>query len=393
VLGGEWQGACYVVERRYEPSRWYGREQVGAISTRLSDAAGEAALVAGGSPACPPFVFFDLETTGLAGGAGTYAFLVGCGRCEADGAFVTRQFLLVRHGDERELLAAVGDALGAAGALVSFNGKSFDAPLLEMRHLFHRLEWAAGRTPHLDVLHPARRFWGGPDNSLIALEAQLLGAMRTGDVPGFEIPSRYFQFVRSGDAGPLAAVLEHNRLDLLSLAGLTARLLDLVRQGPEATADAQEALALGRVYARGGLDARACESYQRAVMVGKGARASTTRIDALRSLALLHRRARRFEDAASCWQQLLAWPGCPPGVVREAGEALAIHHEHRVRDLAVAKAFALRSLDAVASNDEGPRPQWTEALQHRVKRIEKKMNKSQLSRFNSQNTGRLRLET
>jgi hypothetical protein len=127
-------------------------------------------------------------------------------------------------------------------------------------------------------------------------------------------------------------------------------------------------------------------------MVGKGARGSTTMIDALRSLALLHRRARRFEDAASCWQQLLAGPGCPPGVVREAGEALAIHHEHRVRDLAVAKAFALRSLDAVASNDEGPRPQWTEALQHRVRRIEKKITRSQLSTLNSQGAGRLSLE-
>jgi len=127
--------------------------------------------------------------------------------------------------------------------------------------------------------------------------------------------------------------------------------------------------------------------------VGKGARASTTRIDALRSLALLHRRARRFEDAAASWQQLLAVPGCPPGVVREAGEALSIHHEHRVRDLTVAKAFALRSLDAVASNDEGPRPQWTEALQHRVRRIEKKMNKSQVSRLNSQGAGLLRLES
>jgi hypothetical protein len=99
----------------------------------------------------------------------------------------------------------------------------------------------------------------------------------------------------------------------------------------------------------------------------------------VRSLALLHRRGRRFEDAAACWQQLLAWPRCPPGVVREAGEALAIHHEHRVRDLAVAKAFALRSLDAVASNGDGPRPQWTEALRYRVARIERKIRKADVS--------------
>ena len=97
-----------------------------------------AAVCAGGSSARPPFVFFDLETTGLSGGAGTLAFLVGCGWFDRDGSFVTRQFLLARHADERVLLEAVAAELARAGALVSFNGKSFDAPLLEGRYLFHR---------------------------------------------------------------------------------------------------------------------------------------------------------------------------------------------------------------------------------------------------------------
>ena len=88
-------------------------------------------------------LFFDLETTGLSGGAGTYAFLVGCGWFDDDGAFVTRQFLLRGFADERPLLERVADELARAGALVSFNGKSFDAPLLETRYLFHRLEWPA----------------------------------------------------------------------------------------------------------------------------------------------------------------------------------------------------------------------------------------------------------
>ena len=93
--------------------------------------------------------------------------------------------------------------------------------------------------------------------SLQALERQILGARRAGDVPGFEIPARYFQFVRSGDAGPLRAVLEHNRLDLLTLASLTARLLHLARTGPDGARDAREVLALGHVYARAGLEERA----------------------------------------------------------------------------------------------------------------------------------------
>ena len=182
-------------------------------------------------------------------------------------------------------------------------------------------------------------------------------------MPGFEIPARYFQFVRSGDARPLAAVLEHNRLDLLSLAGLTARLFHLIAAGHGEARDAREALALGRVYARAGLDGRARAALAAAADAARG----PLRIDALRALALAWRRARRFDAAADCWRQLLDERGCPPQVAREATEALAIHHEHRVRDLAAARAFALRTLEA-----DG-RPRWARAAEHRLARIERKM--------------------
>jgi hypothetical protein len=195
---------------------------------------------------------------------------------------------------------------------------------------------------------------------------------------------RYFDFIRSGDAGPLRAVLEHNRLDLLSLAGLAARLLDLVRRGPGAARHPREALALGRVYASGGLDGRAREAYQHAcreasmarVDVSRIARASKTvteasmasiRVIGLRSLALLSRRSRRYDDAAAYWRDLLDLPACPPHVAREASQALAVHHEHRVRDLPAAKAFALRSFDS-------HKPAWNQAVQYRLARIERKIS-------------------
>ena len=149
-----------------------------------------------------------------------------------------------------------------------------------------------------------------PSCSLGALERQILGARRVGDVPGFEIPARYFQFVRTGDARPLAAVLEHNRLDLLSLAGLTARLLHLAQRGPAAANDAREALALGRVYARAGLDGRARDAFaarRRSMPSAHGA----VRVDALRALALAWRRARRYDEAAACWRALLDVPALP----------------------------------------------------------------------------------
>ena len=387
ILGGDWcrcDGlSCFVVERRQAPETTYGRDRVATIAARLADAAGEASLVMGGASARPPFVFFDLETTGLSGGAGTCAFLVGCGAFDDDGGFLTRQFVLLRHADERQLLQMVGAELTSAGTLVTFNGKSFDAPLIETRYLFHRLEWTGGDLPHLDVLHPARRFWsdGGAGNtpcSLQALEHAVLGARRMGDVPGSEIPTRYFEFIRSGDARPLRAVLEHNRLDLLSLAGLTARLLDLVRRGPGAVRHAREALALGRVYARGGLDSRAREAYQHACteasmacteasMACTEASMASIKIDGLRSLALLSRRSRQYDEAATYWRELLDLPACPSHAAREASQALAVHHEHRARDLPAARAFALRSFDA-------HKPAWNQAVQYRLARLERKIS-------------------
>ena len=400
ALGGIWRGGCFVVERRWNPAVRHGDEAVGTLAERLEEGSGDAVLYCSGAPARAPFVFFDLETTGLSGGAGTQAFLVGCARFEADGSFVTRQFLLARYVDERRLLETVSAELARAGTLVSFNGKSFDLPLLETRYLFHRLPWNGRELPHVDVLHPARRFWwtdpgrafqarrdGDPERialhkdgrcSLVALERQIVGARRAGDVPGFEIPGRYFQFVRSGDARPLAAVLEHNRLDLLTLAALTARLLYLTRRGPASARDPREVLALGHVYAGAGLEDRARAAYSHAIDRCRSPRGAydPIRIEALRLLALAWRRARQFEKAAACWSELLDIRGCPAPLGREATIALAIHHEHRKRDLVLAKRFALGGL---ASVDAGLRPALVQAVKHRLARIERKMGASGLN--------------
>src|ERR1051325_2645443 len=222
LLEGQWYGHCFIVERKFPASTKYGRMRIGELAERLHASAHEAPLVcgpstslgAGGAVAAPPFVFFDLETTGLSGGAGTLAFLVGCGWVDEEGGFTPRQYRLARYSAERAMLASVAEELARAGAIVSFNGKSFDAPLLETRYLFHRIEWDRSQRPHIDVLHPARRFWKEDDCSLVVLEQQILGSWREDDVSGFEIPERYFRFVRSGDASPLAGGLEHNRRDL-----------------------------------------------------------------------------------------------------------------------------------------------------------------------------------
>jgi uncharacterized protein YprB with RNaseH-like and TPR domain len=376
ALGGAWVehggDRVFMVERRWAAGSRHGDVRVGDMTDRLSREGlaaslltGQAAPVhAGGSP----FLFFDLETTGLSGGAGTFAFLIGCGQCEPDGAFATRQYLLVDHRAERAMLDALARELSRSATLVSFNGKSFDALVIETRCLFHRLEWAGADVPHLDVLHPARRFWAGEDCSLIALESQVLRASRLDDVPGFDIPRRYFHFLRSGDAGPLAAVMQHNQLDLLSLAALAARLFELIDSGPEHAVEAREAFALGHLYARGGLDRSARASYERAVALSRAS--PSVQVPALRALALMERRARRYEAAAAWWRRALELPRCPPRVAREAAEALAIHAEHRRRDFAAARSFALQSLDEHAHRS------WNEAVRHRLGRLDRKLDRA-----------------
>ncbi|MGH9172943.1 MAG: ribonuclease H-like domain-containing protein, partial [Vicinamibacterales bacterium] len=203
---------------------------------------------------------------------------------------------------------------------------------------------------------------------LSVLERHLAGYHRVGDVPGFEIPSRYFRFVRDGNAHPLEAVLEHNRIDLISLAVVTARALRLIEHGPASASHPRECLGLGRLYERAGGadDAEACYA-EAALLAARVGHEPDVHAEALRRLAILRRRAGRTAAAAAAWQELVSVPGCPSMLRREAREALAIHHEHRSRDLKTARTFVLD----VLAEQAGPR--WREQAEYRLRRLERKM--------------------
>jgi uncharacterized protein YprB with RNaseH-like and TPR domain len=389
VLGGSLTtaaaGATIVVDRQYEAHTRHGRVTIGEIADVLLE--GRDALAVLTARALPAgdsreeaLWFLDLETTGLAGGAGTQAFLVGCACLDGEGIAV-RQFLLPGYEHERALLADVGAWAAARGAIVTFNGRSFDVPLIETRYLFHRQRFPLEGRAHVDMLHPARRLWrtrGESEGrseascSLGTLERLLAGVHRVGDVPGFEIPSRYFQFVRDGDARPLEAVLEHNRLDLISLALVMARALTLVERGPSATRTAYECLGLARIYDRAGrrdeADAAYGQAIDRLVRVGRD---PETLADALRRLAHCRRRAGRWREAAAAWQELVDLPRCPAALRLEAREALAIHHEHRARDLDAAHAHARQLMREPASGRQRA------AAAHRLQRLERKLGSRQ----------------
>lgn len=318
-----------------------------------------------------PVMFLDLETTGLSGGAGTVAFLVGCGFFDGSGAFRTRQFLLPGFAAERALLHAVTSCLAEAGCLVTYNGRTFDLPLMETRWMFHRQPVAWGDLTHLDMLHVSRRLWrsrGDEDDAgcrLVELERDLFGVTRVGDVGGWEIPGRYFEYIRHGNAALLEPVLHHNRLDLLSLALVTARAIRLLRDGLEASRDPREWLAIGRELLRLQQRTRA-EACFRAVVDSSFA-PDAVRGEALYTWARLLRRARRFQEAADLWRQLVGCRAARAVLRAEAQEALAVHHEHRDRNLDVAHRWAKDALDARTN------PTQRDAVAHRLARLRRKM--------------------
>jgi hypothetical protein len=365
VLDGEWvQSGSHrflVVDRSYAPGHRHGSI---AVADCLPPEEGWARLaLLAGAPCGGNLLFVDLETTGLAGGAGSYAFLVGCGWFNR-GRFYVRQFLLSSFASERALLQAFADIAESVDTVVTYNGKSFDLPLIETRYTLNRLTAPFELMPHVDMLHHARRLWRSDDDGhrLTGLETSLFGHERDGDVAGFEIPARYFHFVHTGDARPLNAVLEHNRHDLLSLALLTARAAQLLDDGATGAATAREALGIGRLYERWGMITDALACFARAVDMGPGVCA-----EALHAHAVLLRRIRRYGAAAEVWQRLLDLRDCPPRLEREAVEALAVHHEHRLRSPRSARNLAMRSLqlDLTATRRE--------ATEYRLARLDRKL--------------------
>jgi uncharacterized protein YprB with RNaseH-like and TPR domain len=380
-------GRTVVVDRVFESDEWHGRVRIdrvlvepGDLNVLAHETAGPIAVEEGVSrdPAATttsPVVFVDLETTGLSGGAGTVAFVVGFGWFDG-GAFRTRQFLLPGFGGERALLSAASEVIERASGLVTYNGKTFDLPVMETRWLFQRMTPSWEELPHVDLLHLARRLWGRREDGgamsvvdggcrLVALEHDLLGVTRAGDVSGWDIPGRYFEFVRHGDARLLAPVLHHNRLDLLSLGCLTARAARLLTEGADGAADGCELVGLGREYLRRGEDARAEPCFRRALQ--RSDVLAETRAHALYGLARILRRRRDHASAAEIWRELAGTSAARDPLRHEAKEALAVHYEHRLRDLSVANRWAREAVTVSASSRQ------RERHARRLSRLERKL--------------------
>lgn len=362
------RGAFYQVDHRYPLDHWHGRTSLSRLKVVPPSA---FSILARGNDELDisRAVFLDTETTGLTGGAGTCAFLVGLGFIEDD-SFVVRQLFMRDYPEEEAMLHELANLLTRFESLVTFNGKTFDVPLLETRFVLSRLRFPLSELPHFDLLHPARSLWKARLDScrLTDLEYVLLDFERDEDVPGELIPSLYFDYVRTRDASRVFRVFTHNRYDIVSLAALTVRASEMLDEdaSPEHPIDDYS---LGRLFERAALPERSMRHYSRAVESGLSGPA---RRRSLRQLAQQLKRRHQGEESVSVWKELTSDEG-PEAV--EAMEELAKHLEHRERDFAGALAYCQDAITRVEEDTRLPlalRERWRESLRHRRRRLLRK---------------------
>jgi len=316
-------------------------------------------------------VFLDIETTGLARGAGTYAFLIGMGTFEGE-EFVIRQFFMPDYGEEDALLDVVGDVLARAGGLVTFNGRSFDWPIVETRYLMARRQPPCAGLPHLDLLHLARRLWRRtlPSCALSSLERHVLCVERqANDVPGYLIPQLYQDYLHHGRTRPMADVFYHNLVDVLSLVALAGRAGRVIQEPFWACARGDgDPYSLGLLLEAEGREDEAVRAYQLAASwTGCAEHASGAR----KRLSFLYKRMGRYEEAMDLWWRMLADGELYPYV------ELAKQYEHRLKDYERARDVVRRAIAWVRSEGyplgRSSARRAIRELEHRLERVERRL--------------------
>ncbi|HOL71168.1 MAG TPA: ribonuclease H-like domain-containing protein [Bryobacteraceae bacterium] len=354
-------GSHFETERLYERHRRHGSMEISNLLELPDDLLGP---LSGGEAAPAPvsrWAFLDTETTGLAGGSGTYAFLIGVGSICEEG-FRVRQFFMRDYGEEPSLLHALAEYLRRFDVLITFNGKTYDQPLLETRYRMARARPPFDRLAHLDLLHGARRLWKLRLEScrLVDLENQILGVEREGDLPGEMIPYVYFEYLRTQQAFRLVPIFHHNALDILTTACLTG-IVPFAFREPHAAplAHGTDLVGLARWCLKAGKREQALELMHRAVDLGLP---EDLLFRTLWDTAALEKRSGNEPAALAIWTDLAASRN-PYRV--QALEALAKYYEHRERNYAMALEM-IRCARTLADSEDLARRQ--ERLERRLAR-------------------------
>ncbi len=357
-------GTCFIQETTVDASTWHGHRRIRDFTDlNMQAAAFLANNAALAECRLEEGLFLDTETTGLAGGTGTMAFLIGLGWFD-QGRFIVRQIFARDFTEERAALTHLADIAGTKRFLVSFNGKTFDVGLLSTRYIMNRLQSPFAALPHLDLLYPARRLIAHrlENCRLATLEERVLGLVRLDDVPGSDIPQRYFDWLRGGDARPLRDVFTHNRLDIISLAALMDHLTALMQGRLDmAHADARDLLALARWHSER-QDTRQAQCLLTPLVQSSE---TAVRMEARKMLSLIYRRTGRWEEAVGLWQQM----------VREHSDdrfaliELAKWYEHRAHDDVTALKLVRQAIRQAGGQCTAAE---REALLHRRQRLQQR---------------------
>jgi uncharacterized protein YprB with RNaseH-like and TPR domain len=350
LLGGAEENGCFAVQRRVAIRQVNGFASLNG----LHEISATALAIAGQDERLVEFdlaraLFLDTETTGLAGGTGTVAFLVGVGRFEGN-EFVVRQYFLRQLHEEVAMLKRLQALLGECTGLVTFNGKSFDIPLLRTRTVLHRLGVDFDRMHHFDVLHAARRLWKDQVQScsLGGLESSILRRRRQQDISGALIPQVYFDFLRYGEASRLPEVLAHNRQDIVSTAALLLRIAQLVQHPLHDKSGAEispsELRRVAMLYRRLGDFAASARLFEQLLQQPR----AVSRLEDYFILGLCYKSQRRYDEAKRLWHETVERLPFHPLPYIE----LAKHCEHRESAFAKALEWVERALRNLLLSEE-----------------------------------------
>jgi uncharacterized protein YprB with RNaseH-like and TPR domain len=308
-------------------------------------------------------LFLDTETTGLTGGTGTFAFMVGAGFYQGED-FSVHQLFMRDHSEERASLSILNEMLESFQFLVTFNGRHYDIPLLETRFILSRMRSKIREMPNFDLLFPCRKIWKGAYENcrLATLESRLLGVERMDDVPSEWIPSIYFNYLQTGDAHEIERVFYHNRMDILSMVALVGRI-HLIYHDPLAAKPRKgvEHFALGRLFWDHGYPERAIPCFEIALNQCN----EDLAWEVMRWLSIAFKKTGQMEKAKSLWEEMGTWPykkDAFPYV------ELAKYYEHKVKDLEKAMAYVERAFEPSMPQ----RQKEIEQLEKRRRRLEEK---------------------
>ncbi len=365
-------GDAFCAETRYPLDHQQGCATLAITSplTVVAEWAKEPRLAQAG---LDTFAFLDTETTGLGGGTGTYVFLVGVGRYVGD-SFLLAQFFMRDPAEELAMLEALTRFLEPCRALVTFNGKAFDAPLLATRYVVTRTVARSQESPlaslaHLDLLPLARRLWRDrlASRSLGSLEEHILGIPRTHeDVPGWMIPDLYFEYLRSGDARPLQSVFYHNAMDVVSMVALLNHIGGIL-EDPFDNPDVHklDLVAMAKLFEDLGRPGTAVRLYRSGL---EHDLPEDLYWRAVQRLSQSHKRRGELAQAVDLWREAAL------GGEMYAYVELAKHYEHRECDYGEAVRWTQAAIDHVSA-PEVPieeHERWLPGLEHRLGRLLRK---------------------